>query len=672
MSRGDNLFLSEEDLHADERLRLVIDAAPNGMIIIDITGKIVLVNRQVESLFGYRREELLGQPIEILVPERFRGQHAAHREGFFANPQIRSMGVGRDLHGLRKNGTEVPVEIGLNPLPSETVQFVLASIIDISERKQAEAVKADLAAIVEFSDDGILSKTLDGTITSWNNGAARMFGYSAAEILGKSIYTLIPPDRVNEERGIIAKILHSESVEHYETMRRRKDGVDIHVSLTISPIKDVTGRIVGASKIAQNITQRKLNEEELARRTRELQIQRQTALKLALDAEEAQHRAERAERKAQQNLNLLDATRDGVFIFDAHSLRFTYVNQGAVDQVGYSREELLGMTPVDLKPEFDEAQFRQMIAPLINGSSRANTFATIHRRKDGVAVPVEINLQCVAGEGGDSLFVSVVRDVTDRKQAESQIHKLNAELEERVQQRTAQLNVANKELEAFSYSVSHDLRAPLRAIDGFSRILMEDHAAQMPEEALHYLQLVRNNTKQMGHLVDDLLAFSRLGRQRVKRETVAIGRIVQQCLDELKGTLGGRRVEFTLGELPACKADPALLKQVWFNLLANAVKYSGNRPEARIEIGCRSDGNGFAEQVYFVKDNGVGFDMRYAHKLFGVFQRLHRAEDYEGTGVGLAIVQRIIHRHGGRVWAEAVVDQGATFFFSLPGGSDHG
>lgn len=420
-----------------------------------------------------------------------------------------------------------------------------------------------------------------------------------------------------------------------------------------------------------------LSEEELHADERfrlvidELQAQRQTARKLAQDAEEAQHRAERAERKAQQNLSLLDATRDGVFIFDAHSLRFTYVNQGAVDQVGYSREELLTMTSTDIKPEFDEAQFRQVIAPLINGSSKALTFETIHRRKDGAELPVEISLQCVAGEDGNRFFVSMVRDVTERKQAEVQIHQLNAELEERVQQRTAELNVANKELDAFSYSVSHDLRAPLRAIDGFSRILLEDYAAQMPEESRNYLQLVRSNTKQMGHLVDDLLAFSRLSRQQVKRETVVIGRIVQKCLDELKGTLDGRRVEFTLGELPACEADPALLKQVWFNLLANAVKFTSRRPEARIEIGCRSDGNGSAEQVYFVKDNGVGFDMQYAHKLFGVFQRLHRAEDYEGTGVGLAIVQRIIHRHGGRVWAEAVLDQGATFYFSLPGGSGH-
>jgi light-regulated signal transduction histidine kinase (bacteriophytochrome) len=212
------------------------------------------------------------------------------------------------------------------------------------------------------------------------------------------------------------------------------------------------------------------------------------------------------------------------------------------------------------------------------------------------------------------------------------------------------------------------LRAPLRAMTGFSRILLEDYALQLPDEAQHYLRIIDNSAQQMGRLIDDLLAFSRLGRLELTKQPIALADLVRQVLEDLHAEHAGRQVEITLGDLPTCRAEPTLLKQVFVNLLGNALKYSRQRDVAYIEVGCQvNDG----VCIYFVKDNGVGFDMQYANKLFGIFQRLHRAEDYEGTGVGLAIVQRIVHRHGGRVWAEAVVDQGATFYFTLEGGPTH-
>ena len=235
-------------------------------------------------------------------------------------------------------------------------------------------------------------------------------------------------------------------------------------------------------------------------------------------------------------------------------------------------------------------------------------------------------------------------------------------------QRAIQLEAANQELEAFSYSISHDLRAPLRAMDGFSRILLEEYAPQLPAEAQRYLGLVRDNAQQMGHLIEDLLAFSRLSRQPLNKQTVAPAELVRQVLAELRAEQEGRKVEVTIGDLPACEADPALLKQVWVNLLSNALKFTRKREDAQHRNRCPSQIRQ-PECIYFVKDNGVGFDMQYANKLFGVFQRLHRAEEYEGTGVGLAIVQRIVHRHGGRIWAEAEVDKGATFYFTLEGGT---
>jgi signal transduction histidine kinase len=253
-----------------------------------------------------------------------------------------------------------------------------------------------------------------------------------------------------------------------------------------------------------------------------------------------------------------------------------------------------------------------------------------------------------------------------------------AAMQTQLGQRAELLEAANKELEAFSYSISHDLRAPLRAMDGFSRILLEDFGSELPAEARRYLGLVRDNAQQMGHLIEDLLAFSRLSRLPLKKQTVLPAGIVQQALAELQLNQDQHRVDVKVGDLPACEADPALLKQVWVNLLANAFKFTRKTEQACVEIGWLSptpregrddmDGEKPGVGCYFVKDNGVGFDMQYVHKLFGVFQRLHRAEEYEGTGVGLAIVQRIVHRHGGRVWAEAQVDKGATFYFTLEGG----
>jgi signal transduction histidine kinase len=249
------------------------------------------------------------------------------------------------------------------------------------------------------------------------------------------------------------------------------------------------------------------------------------------------------------------------------------------------------------------------------------------------------------------------------REREEQLRSFNAELEQRVQERTHKLAEANKELEAFSYSVSHDLRAPLRAIDGFSRILVEDYADKLDDDGKRVLDVIRGNTQNMGRLIDDLLAFSRLSRKQMEASPVDMDGLASDVFQQLKSVIGDQPIEFNLAPLPDVEGDPALIRQVFVNLLSNAAKYSRPRAKTVIEVNGRRE-NG--DCVYSVKDNGVGFDMTYAQKLFGVFQRLHSVEEFEGTGVGLAIVQRIVHRHGGRVWAEGKVDEGATFYFSLP------
>ncbi len=266
------------------------------------------------------------------------------------------------------------------------------------------------------------------------------------------------------------------------------------------------------------------------------------------------------------------------------------------------------------------------------------------------------------GAGKPFIVIVTIDDITERKCAEQEIHQLNADLENRVAGRTAELEAANKELEAFSYSVSHDLRSPLRAVDGFSQALLEDYGEMLPKEGRKYLETIRQGAQRMGALIDDLLTFSRLSRVPLNKQAVSMMTLVREVLDQLRAQEGDRALDLRVGELPQCHGDPALLKQVWINLISNAHKYTRKREKALVEIGSTLE-NG--EPVYFISDNGVGFDMQYAHKLFGVFQRLHRAEEFEGTGVGLAIVQRIVHRHGGRVWAEAELDGGAKFYFKL-------
>ena len=259
--------------------------------------------------------------------------------------------------------------------------------------------------------------------------------------------------------------------------------------------------------------------------------------------------------------------------------------------------------------------------------------------------------------------LSVILPVLSRALAVRQLRLENAELERRVRERTAELEAANRELEAFSYSVSHDLRAPLRHIEGFSNLLLSNYAAQLPPEAQRLLNYVTTSTTRMGQLIRDLLAFSRLGRKEVTKRPVSIAALVKDVLNDLGKEQANRSVEVKIGDLPAAAGDISLLKQVYVNLLSNAFKFTRKRENAIVEVGSQRQGD---ETIYFVRDNGAGFDMKYAEKLFGVFERLHTVEEFEGTGVGLSIVQRIIQKHGGRIWAESEVDKGAAFYFTIP------
>ena len=737
-----------ERKQAEQRFQLVVESAPSGFVMVDQAGRMVLVNRQTEKMFGYARDELLGQPVEMLVPERFRKQHSQYRAGYLVDPQARAMGMGRDLFAQRKDGSEFPVEIGLNPIQTPEGCFVLSAIVDITQRQQAEerfrravesathgkvvidqhgrallvdlqgervvdpvgapagltadVVAPDFRALFEASPGLFLVLTPDLRIVAVSDLYLRATMTRREEIVGQKIFDVFPDNpedptatgtrnlRDSLERVLRDRTADAMAVQKYDIRRPADEGgafAERYWSPVNSPVRGADGEVAFIIHRVEDVTEfvrlkqrgdeqreeteelRKLAEKmesEIFLRAQELQEvnQRQRQANTALAAEISERRrAEETLRASEERFRILvENVKDyAIFGLDPQG-RILNWNAGAEAMNGYRAEEIVGQHFSRFYPleAIDRGWPDEELAKAAADGCFVDEGWRI--RKDGSRFWANVTITALRDHTGKLIgFSKVSRDLTERKHAEEKLAAYN----EQLQRTNRELESAYKELETFSYSVSHDLRVPLRAIDGFSQILLEEHAAALPAEAQEFLRDVRANTQQMGQLVDDLLELSRLSRQPLKTERTDPKEIVRRCLVELRRDCPSRRVEVVVGQLPPSSADSGLIKQVWMNLLSNALKYTSRRETARIEVGGGPD-NSTDHTLYFVKDNGVGFDMRYAHKLFGVFQRLHLAEEYEGTGVGLAIVQRIIHRHGGRIWAEAEPDQGATFFFTLP------
>jgi PAS domain S-box-containing protein len=616
---------------SEDRLRCFFEATREAIAFHDGV-RVVDVNPAVAAKFGYQPAATIGKPIiDFIAPE---SRELVRRN---ANAGVE---IPYEVTCLRKDGSTFLAELYARDFTYRGRKQRVVCVCDISDYRRAEEglrkEKELIDALFESLPGGAFFVDTQGKILRWNRYGEMVTGYSSEEFATMNQMDLIPP----EDRAWVAKEVRAafeRGFHRTEVQLLSKDGTRIPFLLSaVRIMRDGTPFLVG---LGMDIRDRKRAEEALK------------------DSEERKR-------------VILESSLDAIISIDDAG-RIIEWNSAAQDIFGYSSEQVLGkeMAALLIPPRLREAHRKGLAQYQHTGAGpvvgKRLEFAGL--RADGIEFPVELAIVHTP-LGGKATFTAFVRDITDRKRYEEELRQLNAELEERVRQRTAQLEAANQELEAFSYTVSHDLRAPLRAIDGFTRKLTMEFEAELPAEAARQLGRVRANAQQMGKLIDDLLTFSRLGRQPLRKQSLAPGDLVRQVIEDLRPEWEGRQVEFHVEDLPECalpdcQGDPALLRQVFINLLSNALKYSRQRAPAVIQVGSYQDALG--ENVYFVKDNGVGFDMRYADKLFGVFQRLHLADEYEGTGVGLAIVQRIIHRHGGRIWAEAEVDQGATFYFTL-------
>ena len=498
-----------------------------------------------------------------------------------------------------------------------------------AEEKSRES-RALLEAILDNSPAVIFIKDREGHYQFVNRRYQQLAGLPFEQIIGRTDSEIFRKEIAQSAREHDLKVLECGEPLEFEETVIYPDGRP-HTHLVIKfPLRDAGGRVYAIGGVSSDISQR-------------------------LHAEEALRHAEERQRQIIENIKdyaIIMLNPDGQIV--------TW--NGAAERIkGYATDEIVGRHFSVFYPAEDLATGlpeRALATARAEGRFQHEGWRV---RKDGSQFWAEVIITTIRDASGTLQgFVKVTRDLTERKKADEHILQLNGEL----QRRAEQLEASNKELEAFSYSVSHDLRAPVRHIDGFVKIWQKQAGDNFDERGRRYLGIIADSARQMGTLIDDLLVFSRMSRTELHRAKVALNSLVHEAMAAIQMETDDRRIDWNIGNLPEVEADPAMLRQVFINLVANAVKYTRPRDPAKIEVGCADSANG--DFVIFVRDNGVGFDMQYAHKLFGVFQRLHRAEDFEGTGIGLANVRRIITRHGGRTWAEGKPDAGATFYFTLP------
>jgi PAS domain S-box-containing protein len=628
-----NIAAGAADAVGDDLYSSLLHLSPDAIALLAPDLTYLMANAQAMHLLGYNTlEEMVGRPGTDFVHPDEVPRVPALLEQLLRDGTIK----GLELTLLRRDGTAVLTDsyASLVRAANGAPRYIIIISRDLSERKRLEGElrerEARLATILASSQDGFLQIGFDGRVREVNEAYCRMVGYDRQELLTMTVDQLEVAESEAEIRSRMARIMERGS-DLFLARHRRRDGSVVTLESCMNHDPAVGDLVFG---FLRDITERLKAERELEVRSR-----------------------------------AIESSLSGMAMVDLEK-RLTYVNPSFLRIWGYDAPaEVLGRATVEFwqRPE-DCDHVMEMVA------AQGSWTGTLQgRRRDGEVFPVELRVSLVRDADGTPICsLSTFIDVTERRKAEEENLRLKEELEDRVMLRTAQLAESNRELESFCYSVSHDLRTPLRAIAGFSAILAESYAGLLDAAGQDCIRRIERGATRLGELIDDLLALSRVSRHEMTMQPVDLSSLCREVIEQLAAAHPERQVEVRISPNVRVLADPVLMRQALHNLLENAWKYTSRTPEPRIEFDCcRKNGS----QVCSVRDNGAGFDMQFSHKLFGTFQRLHGVDEFEGTGIGLATVKRVIERHGGHVWGEGAPGRGAVFFFSLPskrGGDEPG
>jgi len=631
----------------------IFNSANFSSIATDAKGVIQIFNVGAERMLGYAAADVMNKitPADISDPEEVIARARALSAelgtpitpGFEALVFKASRGI-EDIYELtyiRKDGSRFPAVVSVTALRDDQGAIIGYLLIgtDNTERKQVETEQKMLdqrlrdqqfytRSLIESNVNAMAATDPHGIITDVNKQTEALTGCTRDELIGapfKNYFT--DPERAE---AAINLVLSEKKITDYELTVRARDGRETVVSYNATTFYDRDRRLQGVFATARDVTERKMAAE--------------------------QQRASSAYARS-----LLEASLDPLVTISAQG-KITDVNEASIQATGVPREQLIGMDFSDYFTEPDKARasYQEVFS---EGFVRDYPLAIRHAT--GRIMDVLYNAAVYKDDKGHVLGVlAAARDVTDRKKMEEEIRALNAGLEERVRRRTAELEAANRELEAFSYSVSHDLRSPLRSIDGFSQAFLEDFGSSVPEEGREDLERVRRATQRMGQLIDDMLLLSRVTRREMHVQETDMSALAAEVAEELARESPQRDVQLNIEPSMTATGDPQLLRIVLVNLLGNAWKFTSKHEQAHVSVGAVRDPE--HGPAFFVRDDGAGFDAKYKEKLFVPFQRLHAQEEFPGTGIGLATIQRAVRRHGGDVWAEGEVDRGATFYFTIP------